>query len=130
MAQHSAIKMLHSRVKLVLKYVQAVQSGELKGNHEVLRAACSLGHRLPVLNTPKFKADFYNVSSSDALSSSDYLPLRYTECILFQQCNDFGLMTYLGIITKGCNDTNQFVHKFNILYDRQGIARRVRSLFF
>ncbi|OAD47012.1 COP9 signalosome complex subunit 6 [Eufriesea mexicana] len=61
-AQHSAIKMLHSRVKLVLKYVQAVQNGELKGNHEVLRAACSLGHRLPVLNNPKFKADFYNVS--------------------------------------------------------------------
>lgn len=62
MAQHSAIKMLHSRVKLVLRYVQAVESGELKGNHEVLRAACSLSHRLPVLNSSKFKADFYNVS--------------------------------------------------------------------
>jgi len=61
-AQHSAIKMLHARVKLVLRYVQAVESGELKGNHEVLRAACSLSHRLPVLNNPKFKADFYNVS--------------------------------------------------------------------
>lgn len=105
-AQHSAIKMLHSRVKLVLRYVQAVQNGELKGNHEVLRAACSLGHRLPVLNSPKFRADFYN------------------------QCNDFGLMTYLGIITKGCNNINQFVNKFNILYDRQGVGRRLRSLFF
>ncbi|XP_012526287.1 COP9 signalosome complex subunit 6 [Monomorium pharaonis] len=105
-AQHSAIKMLHARVKLVLRYVQAVQSGELKGNHEVLRAACSLSHRLPVLNNPKFKADFYN------------------------QCNDFGLMTYLGIITKGCNNINQFVNKFNILYDRQGVGRRLRSLFF
>ena len=61
-AQHSAIKMLHSRVKLVLRYVEAVQNGELEGNHEVLRAACSLSHRLPVLNNPKFKADFYNVS--------------------------------------------------------------------
>ncbi|XP_020289305.1 COP9 signalosome complex subunit 6 [Pseudomyrmex gracilis] len=105
-AQHSAIKMLHARVKLVLRYVQAVQSGELKGNHEVLRAACSLSHRLPVLNNPKFKDDFYN------------------------QCNDFGLMTYLGIITKGCNNINQFVNKFNILYDRQGVGRRLRSLFF
>lgn len=62
-AQHSAIKMLHSRVKLVLRYVQAVQNGELQGNHEVLRAACSLSHRLPVLNNPKFRADFYNVST-------------------------------------------------------------------
>lgn len=49
---------------------------------------------------------------------------------LFQQCNDFGLMTYLGIITKGCNNINQFVNKFNILYDRQGVGRRLRSLFF
>ncbi|XP_011138256.1 COP9 signalosome complex subunit 6 [Harpegnathos saltator] len=105
-AQHSAIKMLHSRVKLVLRYMQAVQNGELKGNHEVLRAACSLSHRLPVLNNPKFRADFYN------------------------QCNDFSLMTYLGIITKGCNNINQFVNKFNILYDRQGVGRRLRSLFF
>ncbi|XP_014227585.1 COP9 signalosome complex subunit 6 [Trichogramma pretiosum] len=105
-AQHSAIKMLHSRVKLVLKYVQAVKSGELQGNHEVLRAACSLSHRLPVLNNPKFKADFYN------------------------QCNDFGLMTYLGIITKGCNDTHQFVQKFNVLHERSGPRRRFRSLFF
>lgn len=47
----------------------------------------------------------------------------------FQQCNDFGLMTYLGIITKGCNNINQFVNKFNILYDRQGVGRRLRSLF-
>ncbi|XP_043480834.1 COP9 signalosome complex subunit 6 [Leptopilina heterotoma] len=105
-AQHSAIKMLHSRVKLVLRYVQAVESGELKGNHEVLRAACSLSHRLPVLNSSKFKADFYN------------------------QCNDFGLMTYLGIITKGCNDSKQFVNKFNLLYESQRFGQRLRSLFF
>lgn len=55
--------MLYSRVKIVLSYVQAVENGELKGNQEVLRAACSLSHRLPVLNSPKFKADFYNVST-------------------------------------------------------------------
>ncbi|XP_034943426.1 COP9 signalosome complex subunit 6 [Chelonus insularis] len=111
MAQHSAIKMLYSRVKLVLMYVRAVESGELQPNHEIMRAARSLAHHLPVLDSDKFKADFYN------------------------QCNDFGLMTYLGIITKGCNDINQFVNKFNILYDRSGMGgpghmRRMRSLFF
>lgn len=74
-AQHSAIKMLHARVKLVLRYVQAVQNGELKGNHEVLRAACSLSHRLPVLNNPKFKADFYNVS---ILSQKHHNPLNHS----------------------------------------------------
>lgn len=47
-----------------------------------------------------------------------------------QQCNDVGLMTYLGTITKTCNTMNQFVNKFNILYDRQSIGRRMRGLFF
>nr|CAD7405581.1 unnamed protein product [Timema poppensis] len=105
-AQHSAIKMLHSRVRLVLQYVRAVQAGELPRSHEILREAYSLSHRLPVMVTDRFRQDFYN------------------------QCNDVGLMTYLGTITKGCNDINQFVNKFNILYDRQGMGRRMRGLFF
>uniref|UniRef100_A0A1B6GFA5 COP9 signalosome complex subunit 6 n=1 Tax=Cuerna arida TaxID=1464854 RepID=A0A1B6GFA5_9HEMI len=105
-AQHSAIKMLHSRVKLVLEYVKAVQAGKLAVNHEILREAYSLSHRLPVLQTDRFTTDFYN------------------------QCNDVGLMTYLGTITKGCNDINQFVTRFNTLYDRLGVGRRSRGLFF
>lgn len=48
----------------------------------------------------------------------------------FQQSNDVGLITYLGILTKGCNDMNQLVNKFNVLYDRQGMGRRTRGLFF
>lgn len=105
-AQHSAIKMLHSRVKLVLQYLRAVQSGQLTLNHEILREANSLSHRLPVLQTQKFRADFY------------------------KQCSDVELMTYLGIITKGCNDINQFINKFNVLYDRHVMGRRMRGLFF
>lgn len=37
-------------------------SGEVPKNHDILREAYSLCYRLPVLNTPKFKEDFYNVS--------------------------------------------------------------------
>lgn len=106
-AQHSAIKMLHSRVRLVLEYVRAVAGGTLPPSHEVMRDAFGLCHRLPVLHTRNFQADFYN------------------------QCNDVGLMTYLGTLTKGCNTINQFVNKFNLLYDRQGMGRRMgRGLFF
>ncbi|XP_062600041.1 COP9 signalosome complex subunit 6-like, partial [Saccostrea cucullata] len=105
-AQHSSIKMLHSRVKLILEYIKAVQAGEVPKNHDILREAYSLCYRLPVLNTPKFKEDFYN------------------------QCNDVCLMAYLGTITKGCNTINQFVNKFNVMYDRQGMGRRMRGLFF
>uniref|UniRef100_H3AAQ8 COP9 signalosome complex subunit 6 n=1 Tax=Latimeria chalumnae TaxID=7897 RepID=H3AAQ8_LATCH len=59
-AQHSAIKMLHSRVKVILEYVKAVESGEVPFNHEILREAYALCHRLPVLSTDKFKTDFYD----------------------------------------------------------------------
>uniref|UniRef100_A0A8C5MV23 COP9 signalosome complex subunit 6 n=1 Tax=Leptobrachium leishanense TaxID=445787 RepID=A0A8C5MV23_9ANUR len=79
---------------------------EVPFNHEILREASALCHCLPVLSTDKFKMDFYD------------------------QCNDVGLMSYLGTITKTCNTMNQFVNKFNILYDRQGIGRRMRGLFF
>ncbi|KAJ7332327.1 hypothetical protein JRQ81_014507 [Phrynocephalus forsythii] len=59
-AQHSAIKMLHSRVKLILEYVKASEAGEVPFNHEILREAYALCHCLPVLSTDKFKTDFYD----------------------------------------------------------------------
>lgn len=74
-AQHSAIKMLHSRVKLVLQYVRAVQAGELPRNHEILREAYSLSHRLPVLQSSRFRADFYNVSLCSTCFCLFYLEL-------------------------------------------------------
>ncbi|KAM6289212.1 LOW QUALITY PROTEIN: COP9 signalosome complex subunit 6, partial [Aegotheles albertisi] len=104
-AQHSAIKMLHSRVRLVLEYVRAAQAGEVPFNHELLREAFALCHRLPGSAPTSSAPTFYD------------------------QCNG-GLMAYLGAITKCCNTMNQFVNKFNVLYDRQGIGRRMRGLFF
>lgn len=173
-AQHSAIKMLHSRVKLILEYVKAseagrsgvslalffpgeatvlilmqslfVPSGEVPFNHEILREAYALCHCLPVLSTDKFKTDFYDVSVKPRMGRwGIMLPLPHAGhgtqlspghavrnwFFLFpQQCNDVGLMAYLGTITKTCNTMNQFVNKFNVLYDRQGIGRRMRGLFF
>ncbi|KAI8482297.1 PREDICTED: COP9 signalosome complex subunit 6-like [Branchiostoma belcheri] len=105
-AQHSAIKMLHCRVKIILEYIKDVQRGAVPRNHEIMREAYSLCHRLPVLDTPNFTGDFYN------------------------QCNDVSLMAYLGAITKGCNTINQFINKFSLLYDRPGMGRRMRGLFF
>lgn len=60
-AQHSAIKMLHSRVRLLLHYARAVQAGELPPRQDVLRDAYSLSHHLPVIDSERFRADFYNV---------------------------------------------------------------------
>lgn len=62
-AQYSAIKMLASRVRLIAEYVRASQRGEVEFNHEILRQVNALAHRLPVLNSDKFRGEFYNVSS-------------------------------------------------------------------
>ena len=147
-AQHNAIKMLHNRVRLVLRYIQAVHEGKVPRNHEILREAYSLCHRLPVLNTPRFREEFYNVSNHrteefqipytmmvgfnffgedvclciGVLKELAFLRTIHTHCsmlgvvaepsvhahmLTFQQCNDVSLMTYLGTLTKGCNDINQ-----------------------
>ncbi len=102
-AQHVAIKMLHQRVKLVLDYVKAVSEGKLKPNHEILREAFTLSHRLPVVQNLQFKEEFHS------------------------QSNDVGLIIYLGTLTKAANDINQLVNKFNLLHDRQ--SRRMRFFF-
>lgn len=47
-----------------------------------------------------------------------------------QQSNDVSLIAYLGILTKGCSMMNNLVNKFNVLYDRQGMSRRMRGIFF
>nr|CAG4651110.1 EOG090X08T4 [Simocephalus serrulatus]SVE94333.1 EOG090X08T4 [Simocephalus serrulatus] len=106
-AQHNAVKMLANRVRLILEYIRAMERGEVPKSHEVLREAKSLTHRLPVLNSEIFQEEYYT------------------------QYNDVLLQTYLASITKACHDLHQFVTKFNILCDRQGImGRRMRGLFF
>lgn len=98
--------MLRDRIRLVLDYVKDTQAGVIPWNHEVMREAYNMCHRLPVVDTSKFTDEFFN------------------------QCNDVALMTYLGMLTKGSNSMNAFINKFNVLYDRQGMGRRMRGLFF
>ena len=43
--QHSAIKMLAARVRVILDYVRAVEKGEVGHNHEILREAKALADR-------------------------------------------------------------------------------------
>ncbi|XP_041974512.1 COP9 signalosome complex subunit 6 [Aricia agestis] len=105
-AQRSAIKMLVCRVRAVLATVRAIRDGVLPPQPETLREARSLANRLPLITSQQFRTQFYH------------------------QCNDVALMTYLGTITKSCNAINQLVNRFNVLYDRQGMGRRMRGLFF
>ena len=104
--QKSAVKMLHSRIDIILQYIRSVKDGEIPMNQEIMRNCLSLCQRLPVLNTTKFNEQF------------------------FDQCNDVSLMSYLATITKGCNISNELISKFNLIYDRHGASRRLRGLFF
>lgn len=105
MAQYNAVKMLHSRVTLILEYVKAMENGLVSKNHEILREARSLCHRLPVLNSKQFEVELHT------------------------QHNDVSLMSYLGVLTKACNTINQYVNKFNVLNERH-ITRRTRSILY
>lgn len=62
-AQHSAIKMLHSRVKLILAYIKSIENGTLPANSEILREAYALSQRLPVIQSSTFKEEYYTVNS-------------------------------------------------------------------
>lgn len=68
MAQHSAIKMLHSRVKLILAYIKAIENGTLPANSEILREAYALSQRLPVIQSSTFKEEYYTVNDMSIFS--------------------------------------------------------------
>lgn len=127
LAQYNAIKMLNSRVKIILAYIKAVENDQLKPNQEILRMAYSLSRRLPIVQNPSFKEEFYTVSVKRCLFG---VLDQSSNILLLQQSNDVGLITYLGALTKVANDMNQLVNKFNVLYDRQAMGRRLRGIFF
>lgn len=70
-AQHSAIKMLHSRVKLILAYIKSIENGSLPANSEILREAYALSQRLPVIQSSTFKEEYYTVMKTH--SNIDHL---------------------------------------------------------
>lgn len=57
MAQYSAIKMLHSRVKLILAYIKSIENGSLPANSDIFRETYALNQRLPVIQSSAFKKE-------------------------------------------------------------------------
>jgi len=97
---HSAIKMLNIRIKSIVLFLKATQSGQLKERDEaVLRQINALIHQIPAINTDKFKEDFLT------------------------EYNDALLVTYLATITRTSHALNEMLEKFNIAYDKQSRRR-------
>jgi len=99
MGTHNAIKMLHTKIKILKKFLEATASGEVKPDHGLLRQIAGLCNLLPAIDTEAFKEDFLN------------------------EYNDALLVTYLSSITKGASIINDMVDRYNTAYDRQGRRR-------
>jgi COP9 signalosome complex subunit 6 len=128
--------MLHSRVKLILEYVKAAERGEVPVCHEALRLAYSLCHRLPVIQADRFKPEFYEVICFNVIVDGLLYFIRWASVNLIffdtstQQYCDVNLITYLGMITKGCEEVHQFISRFNMLHEKHAVTRRMRGLFY
>jgi len=113
----SAIKMLNSRITVLLNFLERTNngpavvfsqesrrppspsfslSGQLPKDHSILRAVASLCHRLPVMNTPNFEEDF------------------------LKEYNDGILVTFLTTLTNGMAATNDLVGLRGAMWD--GVA--------
>eukprot|EP00339_Tiarina_fusa_P001968 CAMPEP_0117027210 /NCGR_PEP_ID=MMETSP0472-20121206/19912_1 /TAXON_ID=693140 ORGANISM="Tiarina fusus, Strain LIS" /NCGR_SAMPLE_ID=MMETSP0472 /ASSEMBLY_ACC=CAM_ASM_000603 /LENGTH=301 /DNA_ID=CAMNT_0004734395 /DNA_START=86 /DNA_END=990 /DNA_ORIENTATION=+ len=95
-----AINMLNIRIKLLLRYLRAVQNGELPKDLNFLRQIKSICRMLPAIDTQQFKND------------------------LLDEYNDTLLMTYLASITKTTNAADKLGDIHNFTYERQRHHRR------
>mmetsp|Transcript_104084 Transcript_104084/g.167720 ORF Transcript_104084/g.167720 Transcript_104084/m.167720 type:complete len:316 (+) Transcript_104084:143-1090(+) len=96
---HSAVKMLQKRVVCILSLLEAMERGEVKKDHRLLRQVASLCQRLPATETGDFKEDFV------------------------QHYNDTLLVTYLASMTKGTNSINDLIDKYNVTFERKSHRR-------
>jgi COP9 signalosome complex subunit 6 len=99
MGTHNAIKMLHTKIKILKRFLEATATGGVKADHGLLRQIAGLCNLLPAIDTDAFKEDFLN------------------------EYNDALLVTYLSSITKGASIINDMVDRYNTAYDRQGRRR-------
>ena len=95
------MSMLAERIDVITRYLNAVNSGAVPVDHEILRHIKSLAARLPAMNTPKFADE----------SMRDF--------------NNTVLVAYLGCITKGIGMVNDVVEKFNLAYDKHNRRRGI-----
>jgi len=91
----NAIQALHERITFLMKFLGDVQEGKIKADQQILRKIKALCHRLPTMNAPSFKDDFF---------------LEY---------NDSVLVAYMAAITQSQSLISEVVEKHNIIAQPQ-----------
>jgi COP9 signalosome complex subunit 6 len=99
MGIHNAISMLHSRIIILTKILEAIKNGKVPKDQGLLRKIATLCNQLPAIDTPTFSRDFIN------------------------EYNDALMITYLASITKGEGAINELIDKFNVTYERHSRRR-------
>ncbi|KAH9890988.1 COP9 signalosome subunit 6 [Cubamyces lactineus] len=106
--QRAAVKMLHDRILLLVKYVTEVIAGSAKKDHATLRALSALIASLPASENKEFREEF----------DTEY--------------EDVQLTAYLATLTKSANLLNDLVDKHVVLTssreDRPGMGGRRRGM--
>ncbi|KAI0639109.1 COP9 signalosome subunit 6 [Trametes polyzona] len=106
--QRAAVKMLHDRILLLVKYVTDVIAGSAKKDHATLRALSALIASLPASENSEFREEF----------DTEY--------------EDVQLTAYLATLTKSANLLNDLVDKHVVLTasreDRPAMGIRRRGM--
>lgn len=105
-AQHSALDMLHQRIRVLKNYLQEVKAGTLPPDHRILREMMGLCSRLPI-------------ETSDVEGGHTV-----------KDTNDVLLVSYLATVTKGCSALNEMLSKMPMAYEKSGGGMRGRRNFF
>ncbi len=96
----NAVQMLNIRVKKIVQYLELAKAGKVEVDYKILRQISSLASKLPSIDNPKFSQDYQN------------------------EINETLLISYLTTITKGTNQFNELVDKYNLAYEKN---RRTRG---
>ncbi|KAI9066712.1 COP9 signalosome subunit 6 [Trametes sanguinea] len=106
--QRAAVKMLHDRILLLVKYVSDVIAGSATKDHATLRALSALIASLPASENKEFREEF----------DTEY--------------EDVQLTAYLATLTKSANLLNDLVDKHVVLTssrdERSGMGARRRGM--
>ncbi|KAI0768583.1 COP9 signalosome subunit 6 [Trametes elegans] len=106
--QRAAVKMLHDRILLLVKYVSDAIAGSAVKDHATLRALAALIASLPASENKEFREEF----------DTEY--------------EDVQLTAYLATLTKSANLLNDLVDKHVVLIssreDRPGVGGRRRGM--
>ncbi len=103
-----SICMLQSRVKVLVRFLQATASGEIPKDHALLRQVFGVCARLPAMNSAQFKHAFQG------------------------EYNDSMVVSYLSGVTKSLCALNDLVGKFNFAYEKNSSSdvRREELIYF